>query len=272
MASIASNGEQSSLLDIQLTNIEFIDKGAIYPGKPHIHRPSRTFNSVVLNVQGKGRYTANEQCLDFNVGDFFFLRSNVLFRHECLDKGSHVFIYVNFNTAYDDIFNVPPFSPMFMLQNRAVFEGDFQKILSCYENKDIGYLPRCREILYRILNNMIGILIKDHSLSPQYDRVRPAIRYIHANYMCEISMDHLASLCNLSVRQLNRCFQSVYNKAPHEYLTEVRLKVARELLQNTTNTIGEIAERTGYNSIFNFSHAFKQFYGISPRDWQNHGQ
>jgi AraC-like DNA-binding protein len=176
---------------------------------------------------------------------------------------------VNFETAYDDVFETPPFSPMFTLQSRSVFESDFQNILSCYENKDIGYLLRCKELLYRILNNMIGILVKEHSLSFQYDRVRPAIKYIHTNYMREITMDLLASLCNLSVRQLNRCFHAVYDKAPYEYLTEIRLQVARELLQNTTNTIGEIAERTGYNSIFNFSHAFKQFYGLSPSEWQN---
>jgi AraC-like DNA-binding protein len=255
-------------LDIQLTNIEFIGKDTIYLGKPHIHRPSRTFNSVVLNVQGTGKYTANEQSMIFNEGDFFFLRSNVLFRHESLEKRTHAYIYVNFETAYDDIFEAPPFSPMFMLQNRSIFEGDFQKILSYYENKDIGYIPRCKELLYRILNNMTGILSKDHSMSRQYDRVRPAINYIHANYMREISMDLLASLCNLSVRQLDRCFHAVFNKAPYKYLTEIRMQVARELLRNAANTIGEVTERTGYGSIFNFSYAFKQFYGISPDKWR----
>jgi AraC-like DNA-binding protein len=205
----------------------------------------------------------------FNEGDFFFLRSNALHRHEALGKGVHTYIHVNFKTAYDDIFETPPFSPMFTLQNRSVFESDFQNILSSYENKDIGYLLRCKELLYCILNNMTGILVKEHSLTFQYERVRPAIKYIHTNYMQEITMDLLSSLCNLSVRQLNRCFHAAYDKAPYEYLTEIRLQVARELLQNTTNTIGEIAERTGYNSIFNFSHAFKQFYGLSPSEWQN---
>jgi iron complex transport system substrate-binding protein len=87
--------------------------------------------------------------------------------------------------------------------------------------------------------------------------------------MENISIKYLAEICNLSVRQMTRHFKKLYNMAPHEYIMDIRFQAAVGLLQNTEISIGEIAERTGYDNVFSFSKAFKLIYGMSPKKFQN---
>ena len=56
--------------------------------------------------------------------------------------------------------------------------------------------------------------------------------------------------------------------APNQYLLEVRIRKARELLTNTTLTVTAIAEETGFKSSFYFSRFFKKRAGLSPRQYR----
>jgi transcriptional regulator GlxA family with amidase domain len=148
------------------------------------------------------------------------------------------------------------------------FEGDFYGLLSAWESKSSGHLLYCRELLYRILKNMVRNLVQDHPISRQYSRIKAAVYYIHNNYMKAVTVEELASLCMLSVRQFTRYFQDVYRKSPYEYLVDLRLRQAKELLRYTTYTISEVAGFVGYDSVYSFSRIFKQYANMSPRDWR----
>jgi AraC-like DNA-binding protein len=49
-----------------------------------------------------------------------------------------------------------------------------------------------------------------------------------------------------------------------QYVRRRRLQLARELLTTTSLSIGEVAERSGYDDQFHFSRAFKQAHGVNP--------
>jgi AraC-like DNA-binding protein len=256
------------MLDIQITNIWYVRKDTIFPNKPFAHK-YRPFNTIVFATEGLGRFTASGHELIIREGDLHFFRSGILNKSEALNNLPRSYIYANFETLDDDIFNRPPLSPIMLLSNRSDFELDFQNLLSAYNDQGIGHMLRCRELLYHILKTVVQNLIQDQPLSRHYDRIKPAVVHIQNYYMQEIPLDALASLCDLCIRQLTRYFQEVYHKSPHEYHMETRLRVARDMLLNSNNTISEIAESIGYDSIYSFSRVFKQFHGLSPRDWQN---
>jgi AraC-like DNA-binding protein len=255
-------------LDINISRIVAIRRDYIYPGKPAIARSPRIHNSIVLAAEGTGKFVANGQTLIIREGDLHFFRSGILNRSEALGDCPRSYIFANFETCNDDVFSEPPFSPVMLLSNRAEFEGDFHSLLSAWEGRGIGYLLHCRELLYRIFKTLIRNLVQDHPISRQHRRIKPAVSHIHNHYMRDISVEELASLCMLSARQFTRCFQDVYRQPPYEYLTDVRLRIARELLENTIYNIGEIADLTGYECIYSFSRIFKQHTGVSPTEWR----
>jgi AraC-like DNA-binding protein len=268
MSSISLNQGHYSSPDIQITKLLYVRNDTIFPNKPVVNR-YRPFNTVVFATEGLGRFTAGNSELIIHEGDLHFFRSGILNKSEAINDHPRSYIFANFETMDDHVFDHSPFSPVMLLSSRPDFENDFHNLLSAYNDQGIGYMLRCRELLYRVFKNLVQNLIHDKPLSRHYDRIRPAVLHIQNHYMQAISLETLASLCNLCVRQVTRYFQEVYHKSPHEFLIETRLRVAQDLLLNSNNTIGEIAEITGYDSIYSFSRIFKQFHGLSPRDWQN---
>src|SRR5712691_5240097 len=73
----------------------------------------------------------------------------------------------------------------------------------------------------------------------------------------------LAALCEVSLRQLERHWKKVYNKAPQEWLNRLRLAEAKRLLQEGW-PIKEIAFRLGFKQCSHFSRHFKHYTGSTP--------
>lgn len=83
--------------------------------------------------------------------------------------------------------------------------------------------------------------------------------YLEINGVKEIA-DH----CAMSEYHFYRRFKQVYEQTPHQYLTQKRLSMARDLLQQSTYSISQIALMCSYPDVFTFSKAFKRFFGFTP--------
>ncbi len=56
--------------------------------------------------------------------------------------------------------------------------------------------------------------------------------------------------------------------SPQEYLVSYRLEQGSRLLRTTKMSIGEIAEKIGYENPLTFSKIFKNVYGVSPKNYR----
>ena len=92
-----------------------------------------------------------------------------------------------------------------------------------------------------------------------------AVELMDANIKEPIGQVELAAYVNLSSRQLQRLFQKYLLCSPSRYYLQLRLARARELLQQTSMSLVEIASHTGFVSSSHFSRAYKDFYGHSPK-------
>jgi AraC-like DNA-binding protein len=76
----------------------------------------------------------------------------------------------------------------------------------------------------------------------------------------------LAQQVGVSDRTLQRGFKIVFGVTPFAYLTQQRMKCAKELLQESHQTIADIATQVGYASPSQFAAAFRRQFGISPSE------
>jgi AraC-like DNA-binding protein len=76
----------------------------------------------------------------------------------------------------------------------------------------------------------------------------------------------LAELCGVSLRQLERHFQSAYQCPPARWLSRERFRLARRLLDRT-HTIKEVAYAVGFKNNAHFSTAFRRENGMSPTEY-----
>jgi transcriptional regulator GlxA family with amidase domain len=88
------------------------------------------------------------------------------------------------------------------------------------------------------------------------------------HYAEETNIAQVAQKFDMSVRSFNRRFKTATGKTPLQYLQELRMGTARDLLQTTNLSIGEIAYRVGYQDLGHFSQLFKKAYNASPADYR----
>jgi AraC family transcriptional regulator len=79
------------------------------------------------------------------------------------------------------------------------------------------------------------------------------------------SLEELASASCLSKFHFLRLFKAVFSASPMEYAERCRVERGKSLLQQTPLSIGQVAERLGYQSQGAFAKTFRRHVGVSPR-------
>ena len=95
-------------------------------------------------------------------------------------------------------------------------------------------------------------------------RVARASEFIHANLAKPVRLTDLAEAACLSPFHLHRAFVSIHGVTPHHYMTSLRLRRARSLLQTTGIGILDVALECGFESVTSFTTLFRRAYGAPP--------
>ena len=89
---------------------------------------------------------------------------------------------------------------------------------------------------------------------------------IEKNLYTSLNIDEVAFLCNMSLSTFKRKFSQLYQESPGKWFQLKRLNKAKKLLLNNEATPSEIYMDFGYDSLSNFSTAFKNQFGYSPKN------
>jgi AraC family transcriptional regulator len=97
-----------------------------------------------------------------------------------------------------------------------------------------------------------------------FKRLSLAREWIHANYATALPLESMAEKAQLNHQHFLRMFRDCFGSTPHQYLIEVRLAAARELLKDTTEPINTVCRMTGFESAPSFTNLFRRRFGASP--------
>lgn len=123
------------------------------------------------------------------------------------------------------------------------------------------------EILRRIID---GLRENQNGPPPAYEAdLFKAADYIKNNLSEEIRFDSLAKIACISPSYFRKLFKIKFGVSPKQYQIKQRMESAKEYLAYSHLSIGEIAGRTGYDSIHAFSKAFKLVEHFSPSEYRN---
>lgn len=99
---------------------------------------------------------------------------------------------------------------------------------------------------------------------PDYLRLLKVTEFVTTHYRHPISMQELAEQIDLSVSQLQREFKRLFGLSPSQYLQEVRVGVARRLLESGDDSLASIAAQCGFYDQSHFTRQFKASMGMPP--------
>ncbi len=125
---------------------------------------------------------------------------------------------------------------------------------------------------YKIFINALSF--RDAQTGGQHLKtIRQAREYIDEHYQDpDLSLDEIASRVTLSPSYFSMIFSQETCQTYKEYLTEVRIKKAKELLRTTLLNSADVSYAVGYNDPHYFSYVFKKITGLSPTEFRAQGK
>ena len=147
------------------------------------------------------------------------------------------------------------------------YDEDLKKIIQYYKEENDLLLPY-------LLGGIIIALFHDSSQFPIMNGKENGSQLVHR--ICKeiyrdktITINALARKLGFSDRYLRRIFKMAMGITLGHYIQEIKIFEAMKQLAITNNSITEISERIGYDSIYSFSRAFKNKLGVSPREYRH---
>ena len=99
--------------------------------------------------------------------------------------------------------------------------------------------------------------------------IKKAIIYMYNNYVQKLSLLDVADHCYISSWHLSKLLNQYTGKGFFEIVNRIRIDKAKELLKGSTAKIQEISDMVGFQDVTHFSRIFKNYEGISPKDYRN---
>lgn len=156
---------------------------------------------------------------------------------------------------------------------------DFCYARSAVRYGAIDYLlkPVTEEDLNTAIENAVRKLHPGEDFSDEEERgnapraeevIEDIKEFIDAHYSETIRLGDFAEQYFFSGEYLSKLFKSRYGSNIYEYLLEVRMERAKELLSTTDSKVGDVAMRVGYPDTNYFSKAFRNYTGMTPKEWR----
>ena len=98
--------------------------------------------------------------------------------------------------------------------------------------------------------------------------VREAKNYIKAHLKETISLEQISSVAGFNSSYFSSLFKKETGITFSEYLIQVRMEQAKELLKGTDWNISVICEEVGYSDLKNFNKNFKKYTGLRPNEFR----
>jgi AraC-like DNA-binding protein/mannose-6-phosphate isomerase-like protein (cupin superfamily) len=128
-------------------------------------------------------------------------------------------------------------------------------------------------LLHRLFFRLLVFLARRSEMqnsAPQNHRPQLAdvLHWCEAHLEEPISVAQLAAILFISPGHFSTLFTREVGMPPAAYLRRLRLEKARGLLDDTSLSITQAAQRSGFSDMAHFSRSFRAFYGVSPRDYR----
>ena len=156
--------------------------------------------------------------------------------------------------ALSDIIKIP-------LENPAFYLNEYKKI------KRASLCGCTRFEKMQILYNILKHLSEEENAT--HPSVKAAASFIEKNYANHtLTNEMIAESIGISEVYLRKLFLNFLKTSPKQYVTDVRINHAKQLLTENLYSVSEIADMCGYTNIYHFSKRFKSSVNITPSEYK----
>lgn len=226
-----------------------------------IHHRGRKRWAVALKRTGKTWYTVNGKKILSDSLHPVILPKGSHYSWQCVEAGECLLIEFDAPQTCADILS-------FSLSDSSLFENAFAEIQKNLHIASTSARLICMYHLYGLLLQLYQSSTREYLPRQKQALIQPAIDHITQRYFePDINNDSLAALCGISTVYFRKTFEAVCGMPPIRFLHNLRIRRAKDILESDYDSIAQVAESVGYNSVYHFSKMFRTYTGISPTEY-----
>ena len=222
------------------------------PGDRYEKMTSRTWYGLSFCESGQITYTVDGKDFVSKPGTVIYHPKGSTYTIRGDKKG--VFYVINFDCAGD------------AADEFAAIECENQLIKTVLKMKELDFFRENRNKVMSLLYELFYML--DSKNVAEAGVLTPAVSYLEKNYAdVEISNGMLADMCNISEVYFRKLFAETFGKSPKQYIIEMRVNKAKQLLAEGVYKINAIAEKCGFSNPYHFCRTFREKTGKTPGEY-----
>lgn len=240
--------------------------------QPHVVRPRGFYCSqIIYCTGGEGTLWVNGREYRITENAVFYLPPDVPHEYRAAEDGRWFTHYIAFDgyvsklmmkqLGYDG-------ACVYTVDTKALDELFRKIVFEIKSDRDYwGYMASAA--VYEVImlfHKMVSV--SQNGSCPENDILEPVLQYIDENYMNVIELSCLCNIAKVTPQYLCRIFRKTVGMRPMEYITDKRIRMAKQLLVMTDMSVKEIAEKVGYSNSGYFCTVFRRTEGISPGEYQ----
>lgn len=248
---------------------------------------------IGIVIEGEIEVAVDSQKYILKKEDAFFINSGAL--HGAWDRGKNpgrihsvVFHPRIVGGSLDSIYWQNYTQPVMKAENLkyVVFQGESPWHLEAASaiagvwKACVQELPGYEFDVRNALSKLIFLLSRYKSSAPDKpsakmvrdsSRIKVMLQYIQEHYMEEIAAAQIAESADISESECLRCFRNTIGATPIQFLKQLRIQKAAELLGTTKQKVVDIGIQCGFQDMSYFAKTFREMRGCTPSEYRRSG-
>ncbi len=260
-----------------------LESGEMYPPIGHpdeyhfIWEKGRILDEFQLLyiTKGTGVFETNKKKYNVKEGDTILLFPFEWHRYQPNQKTGWTEYYVGFNGSIaKQIMNFfTPDNPIHYIGFNENIHQSFKIIYQLAELENIGYQQAIGGQIIYLLGKIRQIVLNKSYANNSVEKIINQSRiYMRSHVTQQFKMEDMAVSMNISYSSFRIEFKKYTGVSPGQYLLQLKIQMAKNLLSNSLFSIKEISFKSGFESPYYFSRAFKKHVGMTPSEFRDQSE
>jgi AraC-like DNA-binding protein len=232
----------------------------------HINRPKGRKDYQLLYIyKGYGTFLIDGETTVFGPGSIILCRPDDPQVYSYYAKDNPEIYWIHFlGTGSSSLLEKYCIRTAFAGESR-VLKHIFDEIILELQLRRPGFQEICVADFQKLLIHINRLYAKPKEATSENPHIDKLLAHLNKRYMEPWTVQGMADYCHMSIDYFSHQFKLVVGTPPLQFLNQLRIDHAKEMLLTEDLSIGEISKLVGYNNPLYFSRAFKKATGSSPK-------
>lgn len=262
-------------LDSDIKGVKLVRRDKEYSSKPQIYNPE-----IIILAQGEKHVYVGNNKYDYDKNNYFVITVPLPVVCEAVIKPGEpmlgIVIEIDPQVIGEILYEMDVEAPKKTNMKDSLYKAKITeemleisiKLLKALKSKNDSKILGpiyLKELIYKILVGEHSDILKELAYNNRVlYQISRAINRIHEDYSQPIEIQSLADEAGMSISMFHKNFKMITKTSPLQYIKNIRLHKAKELIQERGEKVYEAAIQVGYESSSQFNREYRRLFGITP--------